>query len=441
LAAWQVWSRAGPSPAGVQSTVLPLPSSARTPTAPNPPPRLSIVVLPFANLSNDPEQEYFTDGITDDLTTDLSRITDSFVIARTTAFAYKSKPVNVKQIGRDLGVRYILEGSVRRLGEQVQVNVQLIDAESGAHVWADRFDTDRTNLARAQGDIVSRLAQTLQVELLEAASRRIELEKPINPDARDFVMRGWAGWYRPETAAQLQEDMRLFERALELEPQSADAKVGIATVLIESVTVTWSKSREQDVARAEQLLTEALERDRNNPRLFWAMGLLRRLQNRLVDSKIAFENAIALDHNNAASMLQLGFTLDTLGQPEVALPYFEKAIRLNPRAQNIHFYHFGLGSCYLLQNQIDRAVDYLEKANASKPQYYIIPLYLSAALALNGKIPEAKAALADAIKLKPQIRSLAVLPKYNVGLSNPSYAALAAKTLYVGLRRAGLPDE
>jgi adenylate cyclase len=187
-------------------------------------PRLSIVVLPFANLSNDPEQEYFTDGITDDLTTDLSRIADSFVIARTTAFTYKGKAVDVKRIGRELGVRYVLEGSVRRLGEQVQVNVQLIDAETGAHVWADRLDTDRANLAKAQRDITDRLGWTLHLELVEAAGRQIEQE--TNPDARDLVMRGWAWFFRPVSMANLEEALRAFEQALELNPGSVDARVG-----------------------------------------------------------------------------------------------------------------------------------------------------------------------------------------------------------------------
>ena len=135
-------------------------------------PRLSIVVLPFANLSDDREQQYFADGITEDLTTDLSRISGSFVIARNTAFTYKGKPVDVKQAGRELGVRYVLEGSVRRTGHQVRVNVQLVDAETGAHLWADRFDTDRVNLPEAQEAIVGRIARTLNVELLADAGER-----------------------------------------------------------------------------------------------------------------------------------------------------------------------------------------------------------------------------------------------------------------------------
>src|SRR5438105_649630 len=191
IAAWWAWpsgnsltpSLQAPATASLQSP--PLVASA-------PAPRLSFMVLPFANLSSDPGQEYFADGITDDLTTDLSRISDSFVIAHNTALAYKGKPVDAKQVGRALGVRYVIEGSVRRTGNQVQVNLQLIDGETGAHLWADRFDTDRANLLEAQNEITGRLARTLNLELVEAAGRRIEQEKTVDPDARDLVMRGWA---------------------------------------------------------------------------------------------------------------------------------------------------------------------------------------------------------------------------------------------------------
>jgi TolB-like protein len=168
-------------------------------------PPLSIVVLPFANLSSDPEQEYFADGITDDLTTDLSRLPGSLVIARNTAFTYKSKPTDVKQIGHDLRIRYVVEGSVRRTGDQVQVNAQLIDTESGAHVWADRFDTDRRDLASAQAEITFRLARMLNVKLVAADVSRSEQRKAVNPDARDLVMRGWDWMYRPTSPTTLKE--------------------------------------------------------------------------------------------------------------------------------------------------------------------------------------------------------------------------------------------
>jgi TolB-like protein len=260
LAAWWGWPKGAPS-----ITSAPQPAARVAPGGTNTPaPRLSIVVLPFTNLSNDPEQEYFADGVTDDLTTDLSRIADSFVIARNTAFTYKGKSVDAKQIGRELGVRYVLEGSVRRTGDQVHMNVQLIDAETGAHVWADRFDTSRANLAEAQSEITGSLARTLNAELVRDIGRRIEQEKAINPDARDMVMRGWAWWYHPASLVNRQEAQRAFERALELDPVSVDANIGIASMLAANIVDGWSSSVEQDKARAEQLLIEALGRDVNS---------------------------------------------------------------------------------------------------------------------------------------------------------------------------------
>ena len=155
-------------------------------------PRLSIVVLPFANFSNDPGLEYFADGITDDLTTDLSRISGSFVIARNTAFTFKGKSTDVQTIGRELGVRYVVEGSVRAVGDRVRINVQLNDAESGAHLWADRFDTDPADLAQAQYELLRRLALTLYFKLLEAAGLRIARERLLDVDPEDLFIYGWA---------------------------------------------------------------------------------------------------------------------------------------------------------------------------------------------------------------------------------------------------------
>src|SRR5215469_15698258 len=224
------WARPQPNVPAVATPTASPPSPGGLASAPVP--RLSFVVLPFENLSRDPDQEYFADGITDDLTTDLSRISGSFVIARNTAFTYKGKTVEVKQIGRELGVHYVIEGSVRRAGDQVQVNVQLIDAETGAHVWADRFDTDRTNLVEAQSEITGRLARSLNVELVREVNRRIEQERDVSPDASDLVMRGWAKWNEPQSKANNQEAQRTFEQALALDPRSVDAKIGLAAATI-----------------------------------------------------------------------------------------------------------------------------------------------------------------------------------------------------------------
>lgn len=275
-----------------------------------------MVVLPFANLSNDPDQEYFADGITDDLTTDLSQIPGSLVIARNTAFTYKGKAVDAKQVARELGVRYVLEGSVRRMGERAQANVQLIDGETGAHVWADRFDTDRKNLAEAQSEITGRLARTLHLELVSDAARRIEQERSISPDARDLVMRGWALWYRQQSQANLQAAQQAFERALEIDARSIDARIGIGLVLAANVGSGFSGSVAADKQRAEQLLVEAIERDPNRSMAHAAMGLLREKQDRQAEAQIEYQTAVALDPNNAWAVRQLGKTFMLTGQPD-----------------------------------------------------------------------------------------------------------------------------
>jgi adenylate cyclase len=349
----------------------------------------------------------------------------------------------VKQIGLELGVRYVLEGSVRRAGDQVQVNVQLIDAESGAHIWADRFDTDRTNLAKAQDVIVGRLARTLHLGILEAAARRIEQEKRVNPDASDFVMRGWAWYYRPVTKETLQEAQRAFERALEIDPQSVEAKIGLATVLTEPVYgfLGLSHSLQQDQARAEQLLLEALERDTNSARAYYATGRLRRVQNRLIESRIELEKAIALDRNYAGAIQQLGITLLYLGQPEAALPQLEKALQLNPHHGNVVYYYFWLGQCNLLLGHMDEAIDLLRRARAANPRMWFVHMALAAALGFRGDVEEAKAALAESLKLKPEIDTMAQLRANSPGFASLPYMALIEKTALVGLRRIDFPEE
>jgi adenylate cyclase len=403
-------------------------------------PRLSIVVLPFANLSSDPEQEYFADAVTDDVTTDLSRIHDSFVISRTTAFTYKGKAVDAKQIGRDLSVRYVLEGSVRRLGEQVQINVQLIDAETGAHIWADRFNTSRIDLETAEDEITTRLASALHLELVEAVGRRIEQEQAANLDARDFCMRGWAWHHRPVSATQLQEAERAFEQALVLDPGSADAKAGIALVMLNAGVVGV---RTRDLGRCERLLNEALERDAHHARSLIAMGWVRQLQERFLESRILLEKAIALDRNSAGAQVRLGFTLQDMGECEPALPHFERAVQLSPRDPNQHWYYNGLGTCHLNLGNLDMAIEFLLKARSGNPRIYEFPLWLAAAYGLHGDFAEATGALAAFHELKPDITSLAKLRAFAPRLfkSNLQAVELREKTWMRGLRLAGLPEE
>jgi adenylate cyclase len=405
------------------------------------PPRLSIVVLPFANLSSDPEQEYFADGITEDLTTDLSRISGSFVIARNTAFTYKGKSVEVKQIGRELGVRYVLEGSVRRSGEQVRVNVQLIDAETGAHLWAERFDTDCASLTEAQDVITGRLARTFDLQLVAAADRRIDRDRVANPDAQALILRGRACFIRPSSLQTREEAQRAFEQALTIDPQSIDAKVYLASSLVANLLDGWSRSLRHDQARAQELLLEALEQDSNLANAHFAMGILCRSQGALIDAQIEFERAIGLDRNHGLAAYQLGIVLAFRGQPEAAIPYIEKAIRLSPHDPNLAVHLAALGGCQLLLGHIDQATDLLRRARAANPRYWYIHFWLAGALGFKGDLDEARAVLAKSIELRPEVVSFSGYRSQTPWEIDPAYLALRAKTLDVGLRRIGLPEE
>jgi adenylate cyclase len=429
--------------------LMPLPPVVATAEASNPAaqssaPRLSIVVLPFTNLSSDPDQEYFADGITDDLTTDLSRISGSFVIARTTAFAYKGKPIDVKQIGRELGVRYVLEGSVRRTGDQVRVNVQLIDSESGAHVWADRFETDRANLAEAQHEITGRLARSLDLELVKDVGRRIEQEKGRDPDARDLVMRGWSWYHRPRSPTAMREARHSFERALEIDPHSVNAKIGIARVLLVDLVGNFAPrsdtSFHTDSMRAEELLREAIETDPTNTTAHSSMGQFCRLQNRLTEARIEFETAISLGANDEFTHGQLAWTLLFLGQPRAGLAQSERTLRLSPRDPTIWGTYLILGWCQLLLDEVELAIELLIKSRAASPRPWVTHFGLAAALGLIGDLEGAKAALAESLKLNPEVDSLARFRGYRPW-GNPQYWALFEKTAAAGVRQAGFPDQ
>jgi adenylate cyclase len=403
-------------------------------------PPLSIVVLPFANFSNDPDLECLLDGISDDLTSDLSRIDGSFVIARNTAFTYKGKSIGVKKIGRELGVCYVLEGSVRWAGDLARVNVQLSDAESGAHLWADRFDTERASLPAAQDEIIGRLARTLNIKLMEVASHRIEQATACKPAPNDLLIRGLEMFYRSGSATTRQAALRLFEQALELEPASIPARVAVAHALCVNIAEGWSDCVQEDKARAEGLLLPAIERDANNVRARTALGLLRRLQNRLEESRVEWEMAIALQPYNAHAILELGLTLIYLGQPKAAIPRLWKAIRLGPYDGATPAAFSGLAHGHLLLGDIGPSIAYARKARARQPGFYLPYLLMAAALSLHDELDEAAAALAEGIKVRPQFNSMARLRAYTTW-GSPKYCALRENTVDRGLRRAGMPDE
>ena len=430
----------------ISAAALPaLPPGMNTSKTANPPlaspPLLSIVVLPLANLSGHAAQDYFADAITDDLTTDLSRIAESFVIARNSAFTYKGKSVDTKQISRDLGVRYIVQGSVRRTGEHVRVNVQLIEAANGAQLWAERFETTRSDLDEAQEEIVSRLAHTLNRELVVAEFGHIERQQKLHPDARDLIMRGWAWWHRPTTTPARQEARRAFEQALAMEPDSIGAKIGLAATVTQIMVEGSSSSFSKDEALAERLFRDVLERDTHHPVARAQMALLRRVQNRLNEAQAEAEMAVALDRNNELALKQLGQIMLFQGDPAAGIPHLEKAVRLNPRGPNLWSIQWPLGQCHLLLGNVDEAIALFRKARAANPNAYYLYLNLSGALGLQGDLDEARSALAEALRLKPEVDSLARYRAATPWITNTRHWALREKSLNVGLRRAGFREE
>jgi TolB-like protein/DNA-binding winged helix-turn-helix (wHTH) protein len=297
------------------------------------PPRLSFVVLPFVNLSGDRDQQYFADAITANLTTDLSRFPDSFVISQNTAFTYRNKSIDSKQIGRELGVRYVVEGGVQRSGHQVSVNVQLIDAATDTHLWAERFDRDTVDLLDLQDEITARIGNTLKLELIAKEAAR----QTTNPDAEDYLLRGTAAALKARTRESLAEQLSLYSRALALDPQSAVAQTAVASVLVNRVLGWMSNSPADDVHRAEGLVDQALAASPRYALPHYIKGAVLRAQNRWQDAISEDETALALDRNLIGAIYELAYCKVLAGSLDEVIPLVERAIRLSPADPGIGY--------------------------------------------------------------------------------------------------------
>jgi len=373
---------------------LPAPSLPSAPAVPQRAvaPRLSIVVLPFAELGNEPDQQYFADGLTEDLTTDLSRIADMLVISRNTAFTYKDKRVDTKQIGRELGVRYVLEGSVRRSGNQVRVNAQLIDAATDAHLWAERFNGDVSDLFALQDEITGRIAFALNLELIGAEAAR----PTDNPDALDYILRGRAAYARPHSRGSHAEAISFYERALALDPGSVGAKGLLATALADRVNTGTTGSGAADIARAETLIVQALAASPRNPLAHFAKGVVLRVRGRPEEAIPEFETVLAWNRNETRALFHLGWCKLMTGSIDEVIPLAELVIRLSPRDPYIANRYSRLGLVHLLQSHTDDAVLWFDRARSANPALPSVHANLASAVALKGETERAAAELAEA---------------------------------------------
>ena len=335
IGAWWLWPATKLSPPAelTAASSIPRPLAA---------PRLSIVVLPFVNLSNDPGQQYFADGIADDLTTDLSRIAEMFVIARNTAFTYRNKAVDAKQIGHELGVRYILEGSVQHSGNQVRVNAQLIEAETNAHLWAKRFDRETNDLLALQNDITSRIAVALNLELLDREAGR----PTTNPDVHDFILRSRAAYLQPLSRSVHAEGVSLLERALALDPLSAETQSYLAMGLAGRVLANMTDSAAVDLERAQELSDQALAALPRSPLAHNAKAYVLRAQRRFAEAIPEYETMLASDPNRLSALFGLAQCKLYTGSIEETIPLIEQAIRLSPRDPALGVWYEQIGNVY-----------------------------------------------------------------------------------------------
>jgi len=392
-------------------------------------------VLPFANLSGDPEQDYFVDGVTESLTTDLSRISGSFVIGRHTAFTYKGKAVDLKRVGRELNIRYVLEGSVQRGGARLRVNVQLVDAETGAHLWADRFDKPVADLFDMQDEIVSRLANELEAQLTEVEARRSE--RSPHPSSMELYFQGRALLNKGWTPEYLVQARGRFERALALDPKNIDASVGTAIIDIIIGSNMMSDDSGALLAKAEATLIKAISAAPRHAFAHLMLGVVLKETRRAAEGIAEFERALALDRNLAEAHAQIGHALFLLGRGAETEVHVNKAFQLSPRDVFVHRWLFHIAVAKFQLKQDAEGLDFLLRSIEANRTYAVAHFALAARLALLGSREKAHAAARAGLAINPSytIRRVRNLTQSD----NPTYLANRER-FYEGLRLAGIPE-
>ena len=402
------------------------------------PPRLSMVVLPFANIGGDPEQEHFVDGVTESLTTDLSRIRGSFVIGRNTAFTYKGKHVDLKQIGRELNVRYVLEGSVQCGGSRMRVNVQLIDAETGNHLWAERFDKPLADLFDMQDEIVARLAGALNTELAAAEARRAE--RAPNPDSMDLYFQGLAWLNKGVTPDNVAQARGFFDRALAADPDNVEALVGSARADAVAGTLLSVADPMAAYAAAEAKLTKALSSVPDHARGHLTLGYVYIFTKRAARGIAECEHALELDRNLATAHSVTGLGKIHIGRAEETEAHISEALRLSPRDTMAYVWMTYVGVAKNRLGSYEQAIAWFRRAieaNRNNPVTYFA---LAAALAQLGRADEARSAVKGGLALNPAFSVSRARAAWTAFGDDPTYLAQAEQILG-GLRKAGVPEQ
>lgn len=406
-------------------------------TTPSGTSHLSIVVLPFANLADDLKQEYFVDGVTDSLTTDLSRIAGAFVIGRNTAFTFKGKAVDVREIGRELNVRYVLEGSVQRGGNRFRLNIQLTDTETGAQVWAERFDKAAADLFDIQDEIVCRLANTLSAELIKAEARRAE--RSLQPDSMDLYFQGRAFLNKGVTPALMALARDFFVRALALDSDNIEAAVGGAQVDFATGASHMTDDGGLRFKVAESTLNSVLLRAPNHPRAHMLLGAVQIRTSRAAKGIAECRQALALDRNLADAHAFIGLGKHALGRNEEVEGHIQEALRLSPRDTRAFLWFMFVGMAKLHANADLEALDWLRRSIEANPNYVLSHFHLAGALAMMEDLSEARSSADVGLALDPKFS----IRRYRMNEwlhDNPAWLTKRER-FYEGMRMAGVPEE
>ena len=404
-------------------------------TAPPLPDKPSIAVLPFQNMSGDPEQEYFADGMVEEIITALSRIRWLFVIARNSSFTYKGKPVDVKQVARELGVRYILEGSVRKAGGRVRITAQLIDASTGAHLWADRFDGSLEGVFELQDQVASGVVGSIEPRLRQSEIERANRKLTESLDAYDLYLRALA-LRDIHTDESVREAVALLKRALAIDPNYAPAKALIGWHRVHQTSHGRSPVSDTDTAEAVALARQALEAGKDDPDTLWmAAATLTIFAGELTVAAAAIDRALTLNPNSAHAWMVRGVVSVNLGQPGPAIEACERAMRLSPLDRQRRNFTTGIARAHLV-GRYEEAADWAERTLRDEPGYRAALVTKAIACAHLARMEEARAALSQQIEAQPGL----TIARYRAFWSRVFSPELMEISLS-GLRKAGLPEE
>jgi adenylate cyclase len=392
LAFWYFWLHPSPSPdevASVERMAFPLPKKP------------SIAVLPFVNMSADPEQEYFSDGLTEDIITDLSRLSGLFVISRNSSFFYKGKAAKIKEVSEELGVRYVLEGTVRKSGSRVRITAQLIDATTGGPLWAKRYDRELEEVFAVQDEVTEKIIKALAVKLGEREKRVIAFKETDSLEAYDLTLRGWTLFrtYSKEKNVRARE---LFETAIAHDPEYVEAQAG----LIWTKLTEWYRAWTVNTAVLDEALhmaQEIVNMDESLPDTHVLLGNVYLWKGQHDKAKAEFERAVSLNPNHAEALYATGNAMIYSGEPEEALGILNRAMRLNPNYPE--YYSFSLGQAYFHLGRYEEAIGALKKALIKNQNFAPARLYLAASYGLTEELDLAQAEADELRKRSPSFLS------------------------------------